>query len=99
MQKFDLVKVDEHNLSLVGELSFATANKVVEELVNILPSFSGEIYCELNLTRSDSSAIAVMLQAVQLTAENNIKLFFLQVPDNLLRLIRSFELERILPLA
>jgi phospholipid transport system transporter-binding protein len=81
---------------LTGELSFATANKLLADADGLI---SAEILDLSSVTRCDSAGIALLLELQKRAQRTGRKLQFSGVSPQLKQLIHSYALNGILALA
>jgi phospholipid transport system transporter-binding protein len=83
---------------LGGELSFATASRLLEQMKGHLPG-EGDLILDLTgVTRADSAALALMLEWLDQARRQGRPIRFRGVPQALLNIARFSNVLNLLPL-
>jgi phospholipid transport system transporter-binding protein len=94
MPVFELVKLDEENYSVKGELSFFSINKQSIESFDFLKSAT-EICIDLaQVTVADSAGLALLIELIKHSKQHDTKLVFKNLPEQLLTLARLCDFEK-----
>jgi phospholipid transport system transporter-binding protein len=86
-------------LYLCGEVVIASAPALLAEARSLFAERERIIFDLAEVTRVDSSGLALMLEWLQLAHARNIPLQFRNIPTSLLRIARLSNVEGLLPLA
>ena len=90
---------DEGMLHLRGEVVIASVPKLLTEAEGLFAGGPQIVVDLAEVTRVDSSGLALMLEWLQLARAQNISLRFRNIPSSLLRIARLSNVEGLLPLA
>ncbi len=90
---------DSGVLCVSGDLTFATANSVLQQSQSLLAEFSNGLVMDLaEVGRVDSAGLALLTQWMRATRELGADIHFRHVPEQLLAIARASDMEHILPL-
>ncbi len=82
-----------------GRLDFTNTPDLWKKSRDLIASSIAPIYIDLSaVTYSDSSGLALLLSWLSVARKYNKRLYFRQVPQQMLAMIRVVELEKILPI-
>jgi anti-anti-sigma factor len=86
---------DNNTLRLQGEVTFNTLLGLITQLEKLLTGDVLEFDCS-EVTKADSSTIALLLYALQLAHQNKSTLKIVAVTDNIKKLLKLYGLEELL---
>lgn len=89
------LRVDQGVLYLAGEVSFKTVKALSGELVLILNKDVAQLDCS-GVGRVDSSALALLLYALKLAAQQHSSLELIHLPEALNKLAKLYAVELLL---
>ncbi|MFO8024177.1 lipid asymmetry maintenance protein MlaB [Thiohalophilus sp.] len=95
------IKPQNDNSYLIsGELNMQTVPGLLQQVEPILGTSHGEVCFDLQaVTRSDSAGLALLVEWMQFARQQDRKLSFRNLPDQLRDIARISGLEDLLPLA
>ena len=92
--------VSPHCLKVSGDLGFADVVAIKEQGVNLLDKTESNVEISLaGVTRAGSAAVSLLLSWLRYASENEIKLVFSHLPDDLYGVARVSGIDQILPIA
>ncbi len=86
---------DNNTLRLQGEVTFNTLTGLIAQLEKMLTGEVVEFNCS-EVTKADSSTIALLLYALQLAHQNKSTLKIVAATDNIKKLLKLYGLEELL---
>jgi len=93
MQKFNLTKQSDGNFFLEGELTFSSLNKQTIRSFDILKQ-AKEIQLDLTkVSSADSAGLALVLEWIKHSKQNNIKLLLKNIPQQIQKLAALSDLD------
>ena len=98
MSAASIRSADGDVLHLCGEVVIASAPALLAEARKLFAGQSQIVVDLAEVSRVDSSGLALMLEWLQLAQANNISLRFRNIPASLLRIARLSNVEALLPL-
>lgn len=93
MSDFEILDQGDGRFALQGALSFATANDILKRSESV---FSGHDALEIDLSgidKADSAGLALLIEWKAQAAGRQAGIHFKNVPDNLLAIARTSEVE------
>ena len=95
MNGADIQLRDTDHASVTGELTFSTAPALLERSVS-LKSASGKLIVDLQgVTRADSAGLALLVEWLRLARASGRDIHYVNLPDQLLRVVRVSGLEQL----
>lgn len=98
MNQATLIKADNGNARVSGELSFATVSTLRPLGIKLLATHSYLQFDFEKVTRSDSSALTLLTAWTRYAKENGKKIEFINLPIQLLEMAQLSRLDKILPI-
>ncbi|MDR9436563.1 MAG: STAS domain-containing protein [Thiohalophilus sp.] len=91
---------DDNSYLISGELNMQTVPGLLQQVEPILGRSQGEVCFDLQaVTRSDSAGLALLVEWMQFARQQDRKLTFRNLPDQLRDIARISGLEDLLPLS
>ncbi|MDY6980366.1 MAG: STAS domain-containing protein [Pseudomonadota bacterium] len=91
---------DDNSYLISGELNMQTVPGLLQQVEPILGRSQGEVCFDLqDVTRSDSAGLALLVEWMQFARQQDRKLSFRNLPDQLRDIARISGLEDLLPLS
>jgi len=94
-----LTKIADQRYTLSGELSFESVPALSSSILPILQEHAALDISLDQVVRSDSAGVAMLVEWLRLAKKQNKSLRFLDIPEQMLSIVRVSGLDSILPLS
>ena len=85
---------------LSGELSYSNVSQVYKKTANLFRKQKSNIEIDLSgVTHADSAGIALLVEWLSEARESNKAIHFVNVPQQMLEMVRISSLDRVLPIS
>lgn len=99
MAAVKLEQVNDDHYTLAGELTFENVPAVSNQSRVLFDAMQGEVLINLaNVSRADSAGLALLLDWLRNARARKVQLYFEELPEQLMRIARISELDKVLPL-
>ncbi len=95
-----IIQKPDGSFQLEGELSYSNVSNIYRKTANLFKKLNDDIQIDLSgVTHSDSAGIALLVEWLSEARDNNQVIQFINVPKQMLEMVRISSLDRVLPIS